>query len=213
MKMDLIMNLNKLQATIKSGREHLTLDDKQLSFTLLDFWRWSVSDILSNATRGRFAEFIVAAAMNMDQTLLRDEWSAYDLESPDGIKIEVKSAAYIQSWFQRNLSKISFSIKPSLHWDSLTNTQSLEKKRHADVYVFCLLHHDDKLTVDPLNMNHWEFYVLGTNEIDDYPRSQHSITLKSLQGLTKAISYDQLSESIREKHRLNISKRITGHSM
>ena len=208
METDLIMNLDRRPATIKSGQEHLTHNDKQLRFTLLDFWRWSVSDILSNATRGRFAEFIVATAMNIDVTTLRDEWSAYDLETSDRIKLEVKSAAYIQSWFQRSLSKISFSIKPSLHWDSLTNIQSSEKKRHANVYVFCLLHHDDKLTVDPLNMNQWEFYVLGTDEVNNYPRSQSSITLKSLQGLTKAISYDKLSESIREKHRLNKGKSI-----
>jgi len=175
------MQLDKIQATIKSGQEPLTYNGKPLDFSLLDFWRWSVSDILSNATRGRFAEFIVAAATNIDKTTLRDEWAAYDLETPDGIKLEIKSAAYLQSWFQRTLSKISFSTKAAKHWDSLTNKQSNEKKRHADVYVFCLLHHEDKQTVDPLNMNHWEFYVMATKELDEYSRSQHSITLQSLQ--------------------------------
>ena len=151
------MSLDRIQATTKSGQEQLTYNEKPLNFTLLDFWRWSVSDILSNATRGRFAEFIVATAANIDNNTLRDEWSAYDLVTPDGIKLEIKSAAYVQSWFQRSLSKISFSTKAALYWDSLTNKQSSEKKRHADVYVFCLLHHDNKLTIDPLNMNHWEF--------------------------------------------------------
>jgi len=197
------MQLDKIQATIKSGQEQLTYNDKALDFSLLDFWRWSVSDILSNATRGRFAEFIVATAISIDKTALREEWSAYDLETPDGIKLEIKSAAYIQSWFQRTLSKISFSIKPALYWDSLTNKQSSEKKRHADVYVFCLLHHDNKLTTDPLNLNHWEFYVLATKELGCYTRSQHSITLKSLQGLTNSVSYDKLYETIKAKHTLN----------
>jgi hypothetical protein len=197
------MVLDRIQATIKSGQERLTFNDKPLDFSLLDFWRWSVSDILSNATRGRFAEFIVATATNVDKTALRDEWSAYDLDTPDGIKLEIKSAAYIQSWFQRTLSKISFSIKPALYWDNLTNKQSTEKKRHADVYVFCLLHHDNKQTIDPLNMNHWEFYVLATKELNEYPRSQHSITLKSLQRLTNAVSYALIYETIKEKHKLN----------
>lgn len=149
---------------------------------MLDFWRWSVSsDILSNATRGRFAEFIVATATDIEKTALRYEWSSYDLETPDGIKLEIKSAAYIQSWFQRTLSTISFSTKAAFYWDSLTNKQSDIKKRHADVYVFCLLHHDNKQTVNPLNLNHWEFYVMATKELNAYTRSQHSITLKSLQ--------------------------------
>ena len=197
------MQLDKIQATIKSGQERLTYDGKPLDFSLLDFWRWSVSDILSNATRGRFAEFIVATAINIDKTALRDEWSAYDLETIDGIKLEIKSAAYVQSWFQRSFSKISFSIKAALYWDSLTNKQSSEKKRHADVYVFCLLHHDNKLTVDPLNLNHWEFYILSTKELNEYTRSQHSITLKSLQRLTNSVSYDKLHETIKKKHKLN----------
>ena len=197
------MSLDRIQATTKSGQEQLTYNEKPLNFTLLDFWRWSVSDILSNATRGRFAEFIVATAANIDNNTLRDEWSAYDLVTPDGIKLEIKSAAYVQSWFQRSLSKISFSTKAALYWDSLTNKQSSEKKRHADVYVFCLLHHDNKLTIDPLNMNHWEFYILATKELNDYTRSQHSITLKSLQSLTNQITYDKLAETINLKHKLN----------
>src|SRR5437879_4421516 len=133
--------LNKISVTLKSGQETLILEEALLSFTLLDFWRWSVSDILSNATRGRFAEFIVATAANIDITKLRDEWSAYDLETPEGIKIEVKSAAYLQTWHQKALSKISFSIKASLYWDGTSNEQSTIVARHANVYVFCLLHH------------------------------------------------------------------------
>lgn len=197
------MQLDRIQAIIKSGQEKLTYNNKALDFSLLDFWRWSVSDILSNATRGRFAEFIVATATNIDKTKVRDEWAAYDLETPDGIKLEIKSAAYVQSWFQRTLSKISFSTKAASYWDSLTNKQSSEKKRFADIYVFCLLNHENKLTVDPLNMNHWEFYVMATKELNEYTRSQHSITLKSLQRLTNCVSYDQLHEAIKEKNKLN----------
>lgn len=197
------MELGRIQATIKSGQEQLTYNDKPLDFSLLDFWRWSVSDILSNATRGRFAEFIVATATNIDKNALRDEWAAYDLETPDGIKLEIKSAAYVQSWFQRTLSKISFSTKAALYWDSFTNRQSSEKKRHADIYVFCLLHHENKLTIDPLNMNHWEFYVFATKELNKYTRSQHSISLKSLQRLTNSVPYDKLYETIKAKQKLN----------
>ena len=201
----MIQILDRIEAMLKTGQEKIIYDDKSLNFSLIDFWRWSASDILSNATRGRFAEFIVATATNIDITKIRDEWSAFDLETPDGIKLEIKSAAYVQSWFQRALSKISFSIKAALYWDSLTNKQSDTAKRHADVYVFCLLHHTTKQTVDPLNMNHWEFYVMATSEIDNYTRSNHSITLKSLQKLTSAVNYDKLNEAIKTKNLLNLN--------
>ncbi|MBK9250285.1 MAG: hypothetical protein IPM69_19790 [Ignavibacteria bacterium] len=46
-------------------------------------------------------------------------------------------------------------------------------------------------------MNQWEFYVLPCKAIKDYKRSQHSITLPSLQRLTQAVEYDKLDEVIR----------------
>lgn len=195
--------LGKLQPTLKTGQERLSFNEENLGFTLLDFWRWSVSDLLSNATRGRFAEFIVATATNIDIKQIRDEWGAFDLETADGIKIEVKSAAYLQSWEQNRLSKISFSTRLSKPWDWEIDKRSSIARRSADVYVFCLLHHDNKQTVDPLNLNHWEFYVLATEELNNYTRSQHSITLKSLQGLTEAVGYDKLDQEIRRKYALN----------
>lgn len=185
-------SLDRIKATLKTGQEKLIYNEKELHFSLLDFWRWSVSDILSNATRGRFAEFIVATAASIDIKQVRDEWGAFDLITPDGIKIEVKSAAYVQSWFQRVLSTISFSTKAALYWDSETNKQSRIAQRSADVYIFCLLHHDNKPTCNPLDLNHWEFYVLSTEVLNNYKRSQHSISLKSLQKLTCAITYEQL---------------------
>lgn len=195
--------LGKLQARLKTGQERLTFNAENLGFSLLDFWSWSVSDLLSNATRGRFAEFIVATATNIDIKQLRDEWGAFDLETSDGIKIEVKSAAYLQSWEQNRLSKISFSTKLAKPWDWEIDKRSSIAQRSADVYVFCLLYHDNKQTVDPLNLNHWEFYALATEELNNYTRSQHSITLKSLQGLTDAVGYDKHDQEIRRKYTLN----------
>ena len=193
-------SLDKLQATLKTGQEKLIYDNQPLNFSLIDFWKWSASDLLSNATRGRFAEFIVATATNADTKQIRDEWSAFDLETREGIKIEVKSAAYVQSWFQRKLSPISFSTKAAFVWDWITNKQEETARRSADVYVFCLLDHQDKQTIDPLNLNQWTFYVLATKELNNYKRSQHSITLHSLTNLTKAVLYNELEDEINKKY-------------
>lgn len=197
-------SLGRIVPEAKTGNETLLFQDKPLPFTLKDFWIWSVSDILSNATRGRFAEFIVATAINIDLKIPRDEWGAYDLTTPDNIKIEVKSASYIQSWYQEKLSTISFSIKPARYWDSETNKQSKIAKRHADVYVMCLLKHTDQATINPLNMSQWAFYILSRSEVDNYKRSQSSITLRSLEKLTDPVDYNELYEEIKKKNRNNL---------
>ncbi|WP_223170345.1 hypothetical protein [Maribacter aquimaris] len=188
--------LRKILAKPKDGTESLTDIGTKINYNLLDFWRWSVSDILSNATRGRFAEFIVGTAVGLKSTDLREEWDAFDLTTDSGIKIEVKSAAYIQSWNQKSFSKISFSIKPTRYWDSENNVQGDEPKRHADLYVLCHLKHQDQNSIDPLKMEQWDFYVLPTFVLDYYQRSQHSITLNSLKKLTAAKQYSELKMAI-----------------
>jgi hypothetical protein len=200
--------LKAIKATPKTGQETISDSGVNTNYTLLDFWRWSVSDIVSNATRGQFAEFIVGTAIGLDPKNLRVEWDSYDLETKNGIKIEVKSAAYIQSWSQQKFSNISFSIKPTKHWESETSIYRGEPKRHSDLYVFCLLKHKDQETIDPLKMEQWEFYVLPTYRLDNYKRSQTSITLNSLQKLIVPVKYSELKDSIanayeeQKKHRI-----------
>jgi len=65
------------------------------------------------------------------------------------------------------------------------------------VYVFALLAHTDKTTIDPLNLDQWRFYVLPTATLDGRTRSQHSITLRSLEKLcSEAITYAGLSKAV-----------------
>ncbi|WP_299576842.1 hypothetical protein [uncultured Sunxiuqinia sp.] len=193
-----MIDLSEIKAKPKTGEEWLTDNGQKTNYNLLDFWKWSVSDILSNATRGRFAEFIVGTAIGLNPENLRDEWDAYDLTTEGGIKIEVKSAAYIQSWSQKRFSPISFSIKASRSWEG--DVQRGQACRHADIYVFCHLKHKDQDTIDPLKMEQWDFYVLPTYILDNYERSQSSITIASLKKLAEAVKYGVLKNEIIEAY-------------
>lgn len=102
------LNLGVIKAVPKIGTELLTFNDKNIGYSLLDFWQWSVSDLISNATRGRLAEFIVGTAVEINPKKVRDEWDFFDIKTDNGIKIEVKSASYIQSWEQKSFSNIVF---------------------------------------------------------------------------------------------------------
>ncbi len=193
----MLLELGKKIPVIKSGMESFHVDGKPLEFNLQEFWRWSVSDLLSNVTRGCLAEYIVAKALNINMDKPRNEWDAFDLVSPEDIKVEVKSAAYLQSWRQEELSIITFRVPQTRYWDADTGVMHEEAKRQADVYVFALLAHTDKTTVDPMNVNQWQFYVLPTSELNSRKRSQHSITLKSLEKLTDPLSFLEISEAVR----------------
>jgi len=191
--------LPHITQTLKTGNELFHWKGQSLDISLLDFWRWSVSDLVSNATRGRLAEFIVATALNVPFDQVRDEWGAYDLLTPEGIKVEVKSAAYIQSWYQSKPSPITFRIPKTRAWDAKNNVYDTESRRQAQVYVFALLAHMDQATIDPLNMSQWQFFVLPTATLDSRTRSQNSITLHSLQVLAGSmVFYNQLKAKVDE---------------
>ena len=190
-------HLGRLTITRKTGAEPFHTAGKSAGFDLLDYWQWSTSDLVSNVTRGRLAEYIVARALGVPVDGVRDEWAAYDLKTPSGTKVEVKSAAYVQSWFQRALSRVSFLVPKTLAWDAATNRQAKEACRHADVYVFALLAHRDKSTIDALNLDQWRFYALPTSALDARTRSQHSITIKSLEALAgSAVTFADLRRAV-----------------
>ena len=198
--------LGIIKSTQKTGKEKLTYKEEELDYSINDFWRWSASDLISNAMRGRFAEFIVCSAIGSDLENVRNEWDAYDLITPQGIKIEVKSSAYIQSWKQNTYSKISFSIKPSKYWDAKNNTTDSVAKRQADIYIFCLLKHKEQSTIDALKMEQWEFYVTPTYILNNYGENQKYIGLNMLKKLIEPVEYIKLSEEIEkvfEKQKLN----------
>ena len=152
--------------------------------------------MLGNALRGVLAEFIVSSTIDiLDKP--REEWDAYDLKTKDGLKIEIKSSSYLQSWEQAELSKIIFGIQPTSDWDYSTNKRKSEKIRQSDIYIFCVLSHKDKNSVDPLNLSQWDFYILKTKVLNEKVKTQKTITLSSLLRLNPIkIKYGNLKQEI-----------------
>ncbi len=183
----------------KRGEESFTGSTKAPHMTLLDYWQWSGSDLLGNINRGVLAEYIVAGALGLIQDRTRKEWLAWDLVTDTGTKIEVKSAAYVQSWNpEGKLSRISFSIREARRWDENTNELSEYSRRHADVYVFCLLGEKSREKINPLDLSQWEFYVVPTLLLEETCPKAKSISLDSLRKLkkVKTVKYDGLAECI-----------------
>ncbi len=157
--------------------------------------------MLSNASRGRLAEYLVHRAVGGAVETVRAEWDAFDLTTPDGIRVEVKSAAYIQSWHQVRESTISFRVQKTRAWSQATNQLESIAKRQSDVYVFAVLH--EKTAPDPMNVRHWTCYVVASRVLDARTRSQHSITLASLiKESGSSATFEELAGTIRSVARV-----------
>jgi len=194
------MRLGRIKPARKTGREPFLITGHP-AVTVGDFWEWSTSDMVGNTERGALAEYIVGLAIG-DESIehgVRQDWAAYDL-SADDIKVEVKSAAYIQSWPQPDYSVISFNYRKTRKWDAETNHQDDLPTRAATVYVFALLAHKDQATLNPLDVSQWQFYVVPTVVLDGRKRSQYSITLPSLEKFCAPCAFDDLKQRLVQAH-------------
>jgi len=164
------ISLPEIKTEQKSGDEKFLMNGIEQSFSLIDFWSWNQSDLIENRTRGILAEYIVKNALDVKNND-RIEWNDYDLITETGLKIEIKSAAYIQTWAQEKFSNISFDIS--------VNKRS-KSQRKSDFYIFCLLDCKKQNQINPQDLDQWTFFLVETTEINNVLNSQSSITLNAL---------------------------------
>ena len=180
-----------------TGDELFSNEGMHLDFSMSDFWKWYASNTLHSALRGAMAEFIVAKALGLP-CYMRQGWDAYDLEY-NGIKIEVKSSAYLQDDNGDRFSRISFSIAKHSHWNEDDKWNNM--MRHSDVYVFCLFSETDREKADPMQMEQWQFYVLPTLVLDEQCGNRQSLSLSALLSLSPIqCTYSDLQTTIDAIH-------------
>jgi hypothetical protein len=159
-----------------------------------DFWAWALSDLRGNTVRPMLAEFLVAQALGA-AARPRIEWNAYDVETPDGVRVEVKSSAYVQAWAQARTSSISFGGLNGRTWDSAEGYSS-SATYNADVYVFALATARDHASYNPLDLKQWTFWVLPRRIVE--ATGQKSLALSRVELLADApVAYEGLAEAVR----------------
>lgn len=170
-----------------TGNEEFTLHGTSSGISVNDFWSWAYSNLIDNTQRGVMAEFLVYSSIRSpspSNTQVRENWLPFDVTSPSGRRIEVKSAAYIQAWTPENIfAQIRFDIGKKLAWDNTTASFASSAKRNCDLYVFCLFTAKTK-DISLLNLDYWDFYVLPTSVLNEKLPNQKSIALSVLQTLS-----------------------------
>lgn len=190
----------------RTGDEHIAFNGMPIGHLLGDYWAWNSSDLLINTERGSFSEFIVSAALDLDLSGTRVDWGPYDVSFPyqwlcgneprDEVRIEVKSAAYLQAWEQARPSSIIFSIRPARAWDPDIGYYG-DLKRQSDLYIFCLYAQTDREKADPLVLDDWKFFVLPTEKLNQCCGDQKTISLNSLLALGPAqVDYDGIRDAV-----------------
>lgn len=164
---------------------------KGLDRSVREFWSYAARDLRSNVLRGVLAEWLVAKAVGAAEP--RPEWDDFDVLTPAGTRVEVKSSAYLQAWTQRRLSTIAFSGLNAAKWDAELG-RSDQRTFNADVYVFCVQTARSHDAYDPLDVSQWHFYVLPRSSVESI--GQRSIGLARIKRETQRVGFDYLAAKI-----------------
>lgn len=157
---------------------------------VIDFWRWAYSDLQDNTVRPIFAEWLVGKLLGLEMPV-RYNWGDYDLITTEGVKIEVKSSAYLQTWKQNGLSAIRFGNlmgEPELQ----TPGEKPKKDFKADLYVFCVQIEQDPEKYNTLDLLQWRFYILPKKALAK--NGHNSIGLSVLSKMAKELTAEQFQD-------------------
>lgn len=182
------------------------LNAHQSEATLLDAWLWCYSDLKEPTNRGNFAEFIVYLALKSDPTIAghyatRKDWDVVDFTYGRGIVsaafntheyfcsstqygwgIEVKSSSSSNS-----LVKFDLEARQGC-WFRDEGCEPINiYRRWSDFYILAHFKDDKAFTVNIMDLENWEFFVLPTWQV-----KQDSIRLSSLRKRYKAVGFSNL---------------------
>jgi hypothetical protein len=132
-----------------------------------------------------------------DERELRSGWDDFDVRARDGTTIEVKCSAFLQSWPQRMLSKLTFARLRARSWDPITNERSVDAQVRAEVFVFAVQCQREPDQYDMLDLAHWEFWVIAGSTIRAHPAKSVGIEWVRRHA-TGPVSHQHLASAIRE---------------
>lgn len=184
-----------------TGHEEFTFDGVSQNVNLIDFWRFRYSNIYD--IQGALAEFIVAKALGISDAHNIEYWTVWDITYRE-LRIEVKETSYYHPWNKdgKVSEARSFGITKANSRYAENATGSVDEsfqnvfERQNDLYVFCLNTGATAETSYPLNLDHWEFYVVPTSVINEKCKNNKTISLSRVRKMVHALRYDQIKEEI-----------------
>jgi hypothetical protein len=155
--------------------------------------------LVTNILRAMLVEAIVAEALSANWRCCSADWTGWDFQSVDAIKLEVKQSAARQTWATEasSPSKCSFDIAPRIgYFEGVDWRQFPEPIRIAHIYVFA--HHPvTDLSADHRDPRQWRFYVIPACRL---PGDAKTISLSRIQNLgsAHAVGFEELAGCVEE---------------
>lgn len=179
------------------------LHDQVVDFLMNRFYGKS---LINNVYRGDYVEGLILFALGQ-QWKPFGEWGGWDLERDDGIRLEVKSSAALQSWHAMasagKTSPARFDIAPRGGYYTDSTDAGVWREvdtpvRSADIYIFAWHPKKDPDTADHRRAEQWEFYVVPESKLPPKPQDTKTQTISpgTVKNLAAAVTYAELAARV-----------------
>ncbi len=148
--------------------------------------------LVTNVLRGHVAEAIVALTLEPVWRWCAADYAAWDFERADGVRLEVKQSAYLQSWASNPSSKVkpSFDVRGRTgRWEGATWVDDVGRPAH--LYLFCYHERQDD-SADHRDPSQWRFYIVPTESLPPVKR----IGIASVRRLAARCTFDELERQL-----------------
>ena len=194
-----------MSAKITGNGEMWSLHD-QIVDNLMN--RFYGEPLINNVYRGDYVEEMILSALG-EQWKSFGGWGGWDLERDDGIRLEVKQSAALQSWHAAasagKPSPSSFDIAPRGGYYTDSTDAGVWRTvevpvRSADIYVFAWHPEKSPEIADHRRAEQWEFYVVRESKLPPKPQDNKTQKLSpsGVKELAAAVTHDELSSKVTE---------------
>ena len=153
--------------------------------------------LVNNAFRGTLVEAMLAQVLEPQWRWCSADWASHDFENAEGVKLEVKQSAALQSWhtdgFKPNRGRFDIA-KRKLRWQGAKRID--EGGRYADLYVFAWHPGVDPALADHREPDQWIFHLVRSEDLPD----QQTIALSRIQAISPAIDIGAVPAQITALH-------------
>ena len=194
-----------MSATITGNGDMMSLHDQVVGNLSKRFYG---KPLINNVYRGDYVEELILSTLG-EQWKPIGEWGGWDLERDDGIRLEVKQSAALQSWHAAasagKTSPSRFDIAPREGYYTDSSDAGVWREvdnpvRSADIYIFAWHPEQAADIADHRRAEQWEFYVVRECKLPPKPQGNktQTIGLSTVKELAAAVTYDELDAKVTE---------------
>lgn len=150
--------------------------------------------LVNNAFRGMLVEAMLAQVLEPEWRWCSADWASHDFENAEGVKLEVKQSAALQSWHKPGDSPSRGSFDIASRTGRYEGARWIDEPgRAAQIYVFAWHPIVDHGLADHREPNQWQFYPVSARDLPD----QKTISLSRVSAFAEPCSIDQIAAKVR----------------